>query len=77
MGFIDMTKVFFGRETMKVKCPRCGKKTNWEQNPFRPFCTERCKLIDLGKWMNGSYTIPGESLNGDKKDEEEKESLDS
>ncbi|MDY7032755.1 MAG: DNA gyrase inhibitor YacG [Thermodesulfobacteriota bacterium] len=52
-----------------MKCPRCGKETLWEQNPFRPFCSERCKLIDLGKWINGSFILPGESLNGDKDDE--------
>lgn len=44
---------------MKVKCPTCRKRTEWENNPFRPFCSERCKLIDLGAWAKGEYRIEG------------------
>ena len=40
-----------------VKCPNCGKRTSWENNPFRPFCSEKCKLADLSKWLNEEYTI--------------------
>jgi endogenous inhibitor of DNA gyrase (YacG/DUF329 family) len=44
----------------KVKCPTCGKSVAWsEKNPWRPFCSERCKLIDLGEWANESHRIPG------------------
>ncbi|WP_288490802.1 DNA gyrase inhibitor YacG [uncultured Acinetobacter sp.] len=39
-------------------CPRCGQPSNWENNPFRPFCSERCKLIDLGAWASEDYKIP-------------------
>jgi uncharacterized protein len=45
---------------MIVKCPRCGKDTETTGNPFRPFCSERCKLIDLGNWISGNYRIPEE-----------------
>ncbi len=42
-----------------VACPQCGKKTAWTPaNPFRPFCSERCKLIDLGQWAKEEYRIP-------------------
>jgi uncharacterized protein len=42
-----------------VTCPRCGTRREWsEQNSFRPFCSERCKLIDLGAWATGEYRIP-------------------
>jgi endogenous inhibitor of DNA gyrase (YacG/DUF329 family) len=41
----------------RVKCPRCGKETEASENPFRPFCSERCKLIDLGNWVSGTYRI--------------------
>jgi endogenous inhibitor of DNA gyrase (YacG/DUF329 family) len=42
----------------EVSCPRCKSKTVYsEQNPFRPFCSERCRLIDFGSWANGSYAI--------------------
>jgi endogenous inhibitor of DNA gyrase (YacG/DUF329 family) len=46
---------------MPVKCPRCGKITNFEGNPFRPFCSNRCKLIDLGAWASGTYRIPADN----------------
>ena len=43
---------------MKVKCPICGKLAEYEGNAFRPFCSERCKLVDLGKWIEDQYRIP-------------------
>ena len=45
---------------MVITCPSCKKKTTWEENPWRPFCSERCKFIDLGKWATEDYKIPGE-----------------
>lgn len=46
---------------MKVKCPTCEKEVEWKsENAFRPFCSERCKLIDLGEWASGERYIPGE-----------------
>lgn len=42
---------------MKIKCPICGKETEWENNKYRPFCSERCKLIDLGYWVSEDYSI--------------------
>ena len=46
---------------MKVKCPTCEKAVEWsEDNPHRPFCCERCKLIDLGAWASENYAIPAE-----------------
>ena len=39
-------------------CPRCGEATQLEDNPFRPFCSERCKLIDLGAWASDEYRLP-------------------
>jgi endogenous inhibitor of DNA gyrase (YacG/DUF329 family) len=42
-----------------VTCPVCGKATLWSTgNPYRPFCSERCKLIDLGQWASESYRVP-------------------
>ncbi|MDR1728838.1 MAG: DNA gyrase inhibitor YacG [Acidobacteriota bacterium] len=46
---------------MIIKCPQCGKGSEGEGNPHRPFCGERCKLIDLGNWLDGMYRIPAES----------------
>ncbi len=43
----------------KVNCPQCGKTTIMEStNPFRPFCSERCKNNDLANWATESYRIP-------------------
>ncbi|MCX7627973.1 MAG: DNA gyrase inhibitor YacG [Methylophilaceae bacterium] len=43
----------------KVACPTCGTLTEYSTcNPWRPFCSERCKLIDLGQWANENYRIP-------------------
>lgn len=39
-------------------CPRCGEPSVWEGNEFRPFCSERCKLIDLGAWASDEYRLP-------------------
>lgn len=44
-----------------VKCPRCGKQTDYEGNEFRPFCSERCKLLDFGAWADEAYSLPAES----------------
>ena len=47
-----------------VACPQCGAPVVWDAAAkFRPFCSERCKLIDLGAWASESYRIPvaGES----------------
>ena len=43
-----------------MKCPTCGKPAEWQDNPYRPFCSERCKLIDFGRWANGEYRVPAE-----------------
>jgi hypothetical protein len=43
----------------RVACPRCGAQALFSpENPFRPFCSERCRLIDLGAWANESYRVP-------------------
>lgn len=42
----------------QARCPRCGEPASLEKtNRFRPFCSERCKLLDLGEWMTGRYSI--------------------
>lgn len=43
-----------------MKCPNCGKNIEWKDNPARPFCSERCKLIDFGAWANEEYAVPSE-----------------
>jgi uncharacterized protein len=42
-----------------VSCPHCGKSVEWTSaNAYRPFCSERCKLIDLGAWATEKYRVP-------------------
>ena len=42
-----------------VSCPRCDSQVAWvTANPYRPFCSERCKLIDLGDWAMERYRVP-------------------
>ena len=43
-----------------VSCPTCGREVEWdEREKFRPFCSERCKMIDLGAWASNGYSIAG------------------
>ena len=42
-----------------VSCPRCGVQVPWTaESKYRPFCSERCKTIDLGAWANEQYRVP-------------------
>ncbi|MSM38359.1 MAG: DNA gyrase inhibitor YacG [Geobacter sp.] len=43
----------------ELTCPVCKKPSLWEGNPARPFCSDRCKMIDLGAWAAEEYRIPG------------------
>lgn len=46
---------------LKLQCPTCNKTLYWNSDyPYRPFCCERCKLIDLGDWANENNRIAGE-----------------
>lgn len=54
-------------------CPRCKQPSTWTDNPYRPFCSERCKLIDLGAWASEEYKIasPESPELNDKVDDDE------
>ncbi len=47
---------------MPPACPICGKPLVQE---FRPFCSRRCANIDLGRWLDGRYAVPGERVSAD------------
>ena len=52
---------------IRVKCPLCGKTGEIDQLgdlPSFPFCSDRCKLVDLGRWIDGDYAIPDNSPPG-------------
>ena len=42
---------------LMLKCPSCGKRGHWFAGAFGPFCSHRCKLVDLGKWLGEEHTI--------------------
>jgi endogenous inhibitor of DNA gyrase (YacG/DUF329 family) len=46
---------------VEIRCTKCGKLSPWEGNRWRPFCSERCKMVDLGAWVTEGYRIPGGS----------------
>lgn len=53
----------------EVNCPTCGKRVMWNaQAPWRPFCSDRCQLIDLGAWADENYQIAGDRVNDTDKD---------
>ncbi|HJU62515.1 MAG TPA: DNA gyrase inhibitor YacG, partial [Candidatus Binatia bacterium] len=47
------------------------RETEWQDNPHRPFCSDRCKLIDLGAWAEEKYRIPGSKLEPEPDDSDE------
>ncbi|MGB0733306.1 MAG: DNA gyrase inhibitor YacG [Pontibacterium sp.] len=52
--------------TRKVNCPHCQTPVEWTaKSPYKPFCSERCRLIDLGAWANEDYQI---EVNGEEND---------
>ncbi|MFN2453552.1 MAG: DNA gyrase inhibitor YacG [Pyrinomonadaceae bacterium] len=44
-----------------MKCPTCGKPTSWHDEPKGTFCSERCKMIDFGRWADEEYRVPIEN----------------
>lgn len=61
-----------GRERT-VPCPSCGKPAAFApSNPFRPFCSERCRVTDLGSWASESYRVPGTPAGGSTDDDDDR-----
>lgn len=56
-------------EKVRARCPRCGTIIHWKGNAYRPFCSLRCKLIDLGKWIDEEYRLQGEESPPNKEEE--------
>jgi uncharacterized protein len=57
-----------------VRCPTCERSVEWnEKSPWRPFCSERCKLIDLGAWAAEKHAIPGGAVETEDKPKTEGE----
>ncbi len=59
-GFTDAAGV------LRVRCPQCGREVIYSpDNPFRPFCSEACRIIDLGAWASEEHKVAGEPVNQD------------
>lgn len=41
-----------------MRCPKCDKAVSIEGNAYRPFCSERCRLLDLNSWLTEQYQVP-------------------
>ncbi|WP_370458210.1 DNA gyrase inhibitor YacG [Cellvibrio sp. KY-GH-1] len=53
-----------------LACPTCKKAVVWNADfPFRPFCSDRCRLIDLGEWASENHRIAGDNLDINSEDE--------
>ncbi len=48
--------------SIQLRCPTCRKPVARDDNPFRPFCSERCQVVDLGNWASDRYRVPGEPI---------------
>ena len=63
-------------QSKSVQCPTCERPVEWSENsPWRPFCSERCRLIDLGAWAAEKHAIPGSTVETEEKprsDEDER-----
>jgi endogenous inhibitor of DNA gyrase (YacG/DUF329 family) len=56
----------------RVRCPTCKRELVWsEEFPWRPFCSERCKMVDLGAWFAEERAIAGEPRDALDKDDED------
>ena len=58
-----------------VKCPTCRAETPWKNNPHRPFCSERCRLIDLGAWIEEKRRVPGKPVDFAEPEDDDRDKL--
>ena len=58
-----------------LRCPTCGELVVFNSEDF-PFCTDRCRMIDLGRWIDGKYAIPGSAKDQKQQDEGDESSAD-
>ena len=60
------------KSPLTVKCPTCKCAVVWcPESRFKPFCSDRCRLIDLGEWIMEEKRIPGETLDLDINEEDD------
>lgn len=47
------------KKSFLIDCPSCGESFSYYTSEFRPFCSERCRMVDLGQWLREDYKVPG------------------
>lgn len=52
-------------KVINVTCPTCKRTFNYYDSQFRPFCTDKCRMSDLGMWLTESYSVPVDKLTED------------
>jgi len=52
----------YTRRVRSARCPTCRRDAPWEGNKYRPFCSDRCRLLDLAAWADERYRFPGEPV---------------
>ncbi len=58
--------------SLKLACPSCKKTVLWNDDfPHRPFCSDRCRLIDLGEWASENHRIAGDNLDVNSEEEQQ------
>lgn len=62
-------------KVLNVNCPQCKKEFNFYSSKFRPFCCEKCKLIDMGQWLGEGYVVKGKDYSLYAEDPEKLEQL--
>lgn len=60
------------KKSFQVTCPHCQKKFEYYSSEFRPFCCEKCRMIDLGHWLSESYTVPASKISPEEADQLER-----
>ncbi|MAZ47620.1 MAG: DNA gyrase inhibitor YacG [Halobacteriovoraceae bacterium] len=60
---------------LEVKCPNCKTNFNYYDSEFRPFCCEKCKMIDMGQWLTEGYKVSGRDYSLYAEDPEKLEEL--
>lgn len=60
LNFLFARKSLLRKVFKFMRCPICGAPTVWKDNPTRPFCSERCKLIDFSHWADEDYAVPSD-----------------
>lgn len=56
---------------LTVKCPTCEKEFNYYSSEYRPFCSDKCRMVDLGHWFKESYKVPEKDQGKEKNDNED------